>query len=83
MVRIGLTEVGKTPYSVAIRRNDTPDSIIFTPRGHCRGQFPQDVQRQISSPSTCVMPKVASRMILRMLKVLTRFHGQTVSHNPH
>jgi hypothetical protein len=81
--RTGLTGVGKTPYSVEILRKDTPASMIFTPRGHCRGQFPQVVHRHISSVSISVKPKVASRMILRMLKVLTLFHGQTVSHNPH
>jgi hypothetical protein len=30
-----------------------------------------------------VKPKVASRTILRMLKVVTLFHGQTTSHSPH
>ena len=30
-----LTEAGKTPYSVAIRRKATPDSICLTSRGHC------------------------------------------------
>jgi hypothetical protein len=66
-----------------ILRKDTPDSIIFTPRGHCLGQLPQVVQRHISSLSISVKPKFASRMTLRILKALTLFHGQTVSNNPH
>ncbi len=71
MVRMELTDLGKTPYSVAIRRKATPDSICFTSRGHCWGHLPQVVHRQMSSPSISVMPKVASRTILRMLKDLT------------
>ena len=35
MVRIGWTGVGKTPYSVAILRKATPESICFTSLGHC------------------------------------------------
>ena len=31
---ISLTGAGNTPYSVDIRRSDTPASMIFTPRGH-------------------------------------------------
>ncbi len=83
MVRIGLTGAGKTPYSVAILRKDTPDSICFTSRGHRWGHRPQVVQRHMSSLSISVRPNVASRTSLRMLKVVTLFHGQTESHNPH
>ena len=83
MPRTGLAVVGKTPYSVAIRRRDTPDSICLTSRGHCWGHMPQVVQSQILSLSISVIPNVASRMILRMLNCLTRFHGQTTSHRPH
>src|SRR4030042_4851851 len=82
-VRTALTALGKTPYSVATLRKDTPDSICFTSLGHCCGTLPQVVQRQISSLSISVKPKVASRTILRILKLLTLFHGQTASHNPH
>jgi hypothetical protein len=45
--------------------------------------MPQVVQRQMSSPSTSLSPKAASRISFLMLKDLTRFHGQTESHNPH
>ena len=80
---IGFAPSAKTPYSVAIRRNATPDSICLTSRGQICGHLPQVVQRQMSSLSISVRPKVASRTILRMLKFLTLFQGQTVSHMPH
>ncbi|OPY91346.1 MAG: hypothetical protein A4E72_00151 [Syntrophus sp. PtaU1.Bin208] len=80
---MGSTEWGNTPYSVAIRRRATPDSICFTSLGHCCGHLPQVVQRHISSLSMSVRPKVASRTSLRMLKFVTRFQGQTLSHKPH
>jgi hypothetical protein len=57
--------------------------MIFTPLGHCLGQLPQVVHRHISSLSISVRPKVASRIILRILNFLTLFQGQTVSHIPH
>ena len=82
-VRAARTEAGNTPYSVAILRRETPISICFTPLGQCEGQVPQVVQRQMSSPSISVRPRLASRMILRMLKFLTLFQGQTTSHLPH
>jgi hypothetical protein len=78
-----LTEFGKTPNSAASLREATPTSIIPTPRGHRCGHFPHVVQRQISSFSISVMPNAAWRTNLRMLKVRTLFHGQTVSHIPH
>ena len=81
--RIGCTECGNTSYSVAILRSATPDSICLTSRGQTCGHLPQVVQRQMSSLSISVRPKVASRTSLRMLKFRTRFHGQTVSHRPH
>jgi len=68
---------------VATLRKATPDSICFTSLGHCWGHLPQVVQRQISSLSISVKPNVASRTSFRMLKLLTLFHGQTESHNPH
>jgi hypothetical protein len=55
----------------------------LTSLGHCWGHLPQVVQRHISSLSISVKPKVASLTSLRMLKVVTRFHGQTTSHKPH
>ena len=83
MARMGLTEVGNTPYSVAILRRTTTDSICCTSRGHCWGQRPQVEQSQISSLSISVMPKKAWRTTLRMLTPRTRFQGQRVSHRPH
>ena len=80
---IGLTESGNTSYSVAIRRRATPNSICLTPRGQTCGHLPQVVQRQMSSLSISVRPKVASRTSLRMLNCVTLFQGQTVSHMPH
>ncbi len=81
--RMGCTWVGKTLNSVAIRRRATPDSICCTSRGHCCGHRPHVVQRQMSSFSISVIPKLASRMTFRMLNVVTRFQGHTVSHRPH
>ncbi len=78
-----LHRCGNTPYSVAMRRSATPDSICLTSRGQSCGHLPQVVQRQMSSLSISVRPKVASRTSLRMLKLRTRFQGQTVSHRPH
>jgi hypothetical protein len=80
---MGFTDGGKTPYSVAILRRATPESICRTSLGHCWGHLPQVVQRHISSLSISVNPKVASRTSLRMLKDLTLFQGHTTSHNPH
>jgi hypothetical protein len=68
---------------VATLRKATPESICLTSLGHCWGHRPQVVQRQMSSVSMSVKPKVASRTILRMLNFVTLFHGQTTSHSPH
>jgi hypothetical protein len=68
---------------VAILRRATPESICLTSLGHFWGHLPQVVQSHISSVSISVRPNVASLTILRMLKFLTLFQGQTVSHNPH
>src|SRR3990172_5014951 len=84
--RLALTErsgAGEMPLSAAIRRKDTPTSICLTPRGHLVGQLLQVVHRHISSPSISGKPKLAWRTMLRMLNLLTRFHGQTTSHSPH
>jgi hypothetical protein len=61
----------------------TPTSICSTPLGQWEGQRPQVVQRQISSSSISGSPRAACQTILRMLKGLTRFQGQTTSHFPH
>ena len=81
--RIGLAPFAKTSYCVATLRSATPDSICFTSLGHCWGHLPQVVQRQMSSVSISVNPKVASRTSLRMLNFVTLFHGQTASQRPH
>jgi hypothetical protein len=58
-------------------------SICLTPLGHWAGHVPQVVHRQMSSPSTSLNPKAASRINRRIEKSRTLFHGHTESHNPH
>ena len=60
---------GMRPASAIIVRTIRTRSTMATSRGHRCTQVPQVVQRQISSASISVRPKVASRISLRMLKL--------------
>jgi len=77
------SEGGAMPMPTTLLRRALMMSMISTPRGHWRTQFPQVTHIHNASLSKSTRPNCVSWISLRTRKLLTRFQGQAPVHRPH